>query len=118
MGASICEHHHSLGRFRSPLKPVNGEMLFERSVSKAIQNILASETLTIKDTRFMNMNINNEKMITIVSADVLGAFFLGNPPAEASGHCTFTDTGEKVVVQSGVLCPTTSLSNVAWTAER
>ena len=70
----------------------------------------------------MNMNINNEKIITIVSAAVLGAFFLGNPPAEASGHCTFTDavtdTGEKVVVQSGVLCPTTSLSNVAWAAER
>ena len=128
MGASICEHHHSLGRFRSPLKPVNGEMLFERSVSKAIQNILASKILTIKDTRFMNMNINNEKIIIIVSATALGAFFLGNPPAEASGHCTFTDavtdtdtdtdTGEKLVVQSGVLCPTTSLSNVAWTAER
>ena len=66
----------------------------------------------------MNMNVINEKTITIVSAAVLGAFFLGNPPTEASGHCTVTDYGEKVVVQSGVLCPTTSLSNVAWTAER
>ena len=66
----------------------------------------------------MNMNVINEKIITIISAAVLGALSLGNPLAEASGHCTVTDTGGKVVVQSGVLCPTTSLSNVAWVAER
>ena len=66
----------------------------------------------------MNMNVINEKTITIFSAAVLGAFFLGNSPTEASGHCTVTETAGKVVVQSGVLCPTTSLSNVAWVAER
>ena len=66
----------------------------------------------------MNMNVINEKTITIVSAAVLGVFVLGDPPAEASVHCTVTDTGEEVVVQSGVLCPITSLSNSAWAAER
>ena len=66
----------------------------------------------------MNKNVINEKIITIVSAAVLGALSLGKPPAEASGYRTVSDTTGKVVVQSGVLCPTTSLSNVAWVAER
>ena len=66
----------------------------------------------------MDMTIINEKIITIFSAAVLGAFFLANLPAEASRHCPVTNTGGQVVVQSGVLCPTTSLSNCAWAAER
>ena len=66
----------------------------------------------------MNMNVINEKIITITSAAVLGALSLGKPLAEASGYCAVTDTAVKVVVQSGVLCPTTSLSTVAWVAER
>ena len=66
----------------------------------------------------MNRNVINEKTIAIVSAAVLGALSLGKPLAEASEPCTVTDNGGKVVVQSGVLCPTTSLSNVAWAAER
>lgn len=64
------------------------------------------------------MNIIKEKILTIGSAALLGAFLLSTPPAEASGHGTVTDNVGKVVVQSGVLCPTTSLSNCAWAAER
>ena len=45
------------------------------------------------------MNAINEKIITIGGAAVLGAFFLGISPAEASGHCTFTETAGKVVVR-------------------
>lgn len=58
------------------------------------------------------------KIITIFSAAVLRAFFFANLAAKASGNCPITNTGGQVVVQSGVLCPTTSLSNCAWAAER
>ena len=64
------------------------------------------------------MNVINEKIFTISSSALLGACLLSAPPAEASGLCTAADTGGKVVVQSGVTFPTTSLSNVAWAAER